>query len=290
MKRVLIASILVLGTSHAQAATYLGAIAGAAGSNLTLEDNSREQWVDVDGNGQINAGDRLEGFLRFDSFNPPAQGANNNLYVTFSQTFGTDFSGTSLGGGFTQYRGTFSSVTLNFLEGAFSQDWSTADLSGGVATAIAALTSEGTSAFKAGLVSADDFFAFQTGALEAGVTDYVQNPALTTSILSSNPLGNFGAGLSVYDININAIFERSITTTFLSGSTIYGAGKKYDLAVINGNFGGINDGVGTVQNMPNGFVDNADVVIHATIPEPGVISLLGLGLVSLGAAKRRMGA
>ncbi len=298
MKRYLIASLLIAGASNVQAASYLSAIIGALGNDLTFEDNSREQWVDVDGSKTINAGDRLEGFLKFDAFNPPATSLNNELYVTFSQTFGNDFAAQAETLNRMSYSGSFSSVTLNFLEkaGGFSTDWITADLSSGVQTAITALEAEGFSAFKAGLVNPEDFFAFQTAKLSLA-KDFVQNPDATSKVPTSEGLGNFGAGLTIYDIQIAATFNRVIQSTFDNNTTAFGVDNNglnylYDLAIVNGNFGGICQNnpscTNTTQNMKGGFVDNADAVINAKfIPEPTIISLLGIGLLGLGASKRK---
>lgn len=295
MKRYLIASLLAAGFTNAQAATYLNTIIAGAGSNITFEDNSREQWFDENQNGRIDAGDKLKGFLKFDNLLPSNQSPNNSLYVTFSQTFGNDFKAVNLAPGLDHYNGTFSAVTLNFLEknGGFTTDWITADLSGGVQTAITALEAEGFSAFKAGLVNADDFFAFQTNVLTPA-TNFVVNPNITKSVSTGISLGTFAAGLTITDINIAATFNRVIDVNFanLSGG-LYGFGKKYDLGIVNGNFGGIcnnpqNGCTNTVQNMKGGFIDNADAVINANfIPEPTIISLLGIGLLGLGASKRK---
>lgn len=290
MNKIVLASILALGATQANA-TYLSAILGTNGADLTLEDNSREQWVDVDGNGQINAGDQLVGFLRFDAYSPPATNTNNDLYVTFSQTFGGDFAFDPIALGFTQYAGTFSAATLNFIDYTGATDYITTDLSGGVVAAIADIEANGSVAFTAGIVEPEDFFAFETEVLEFGVTDFVIDPSLTSTTATSFALGNFGAGLSIITNNLPVDFNRTIGTNFSSflNPLGYGQGNLYDLAVINGNFGGICQNSPTcdqtVQGMTDGFVDNADVVINA-VPEPTSLALLGLTLGMFGFRKK----
>ncbi len=175
MKRLILASILALGATQASA-TYLSAISGANGANLTLEDNSREQWVDVDNSGTFNAGDKLTGFLKIDAFNPPGVSANNELYVLFEQTFGGDFAPIFGPPGFTKYVGSFSDVFLEFIDYSGSTDWTTgaSSLATGVGPGSLAIDgpdgirTKGTVAFTAGLVEPEDFFAFETEFLQAG--------------------------------------------------------------------------------------------------------------------------
>jgi len=294
MKRYIFASILAFTASQADAGPYLDAILGAGLSNLTLEDNSREQFVDIDGDGRISAGDQLIGLLRIDSFNPPSTPSGNSMYVTFSQTFGTDFTSEAIAGG-TRYGGTFSDVTLSFYEkaGGFTQDWTVEDLSSGVGTGIAAIQAEGIKAFDAVLGTPQDYFTFETQVLGGAgqPADFVVDPSATSTIPTSQILGNFSAGLSIINNNLAGVtFDKTIATNFLNNVTgiNYGIGNLYQLAVVNGNFGGIFQGPGTVQNMAEGFVDNADFVLHASVqaPEPNEIALLGLGLGLLGLRRK----
>jgi len=303
MNKLLIASILTIGATQVANADYLSALTGAGGSDIIFEDNSREFWVDENLNGRIDAGDKLEGFLRFDSYDP-GQTTNNELYVVFSQTFGSDFSGVAGVTGGTVYSGTFSEVQLDFIDYTGSTNWvdpntDLSDSAGGIAAALADITSNGTIAFSAGLAEPEDFFGFKTTELFAGVNDFVLDPTLTAEVGISTSLGNFGGGLTVTTNNIDVIFNRSIVSSFEGNGTIPAGSQQndflYDIAIVNGNFGGIcqetdnnGDCIRTVQGLNGGFLDNADAVMNVTrVPEPTSIALLGLGLLGFSFSKRK---
>jgi len=293
-KRLILACMLALGASSQAHATYLSALLGSGDANTTFEDQSREEWVDVDGDGFLGAGDKLQGILRFDSFNPPDTDANNTLYVTFEQTFGDDFSASCNANGCVYY-GTFSEVSLNFYDYTGTTNWGLdGDLSGGLSAAITDVQANGTLAFSAGLVNPEDFFAFQTARLQPGLTDYVLDPSLLSEISTSQTLGSFGAGLSITLNNLPVIFNQVLGVSFSHLGDDFGIGQLYQMAVVNGNFGGIcqeyntaGECIQTIQGLPSGFINNADVVLNTTaVPEPTTLALLGLGLGLIGFRKR----
>ena len=197
------------------------------------------------------------------------------------------------------------------LNKGFSVDLTLADMStstgfGGIDSAITAiLDAEGTVQATFGvssLAGSTDFFAFRTSDLGglSPLPDFVAGGiALTETVVTSLSLGNFGGGLSVID-NFQpnkVIYNRLIPSLFTNSLGTFGLGSLYDLAVVNGNFGGILENPITgalLQNADPGlndisFVDNADVVINAlVVPEPASAcvwaTLIAVGGVS---ARRR---
>jgi len=328
MKRFLLtlcALAVLAGSAQASIVSRLG---NAQPSDLFLEDDSRELLIDVDQSGSLSPGDVLLGYAKIAQTSPPAASANNDIYAVFSQTFDpVTFNAQAAFGG-TRYSGGFlptpnigngyslqellagnnavnpisANALLAFVDVAgpavFSQDLATVSLPGlgNVDGAIASiLDGEGTVQFTAGLSEAADFFQFETVPL-GGVgqpADFVLNPAATQTISTSTQLGNFGAGLSVIDNFIPlATFNQTIISLFPQNNTgiNWGQGNLYDLSVVNGNFGGIFDGVGLQQGGGLSFVNNADVVVNATVvPEPGTLLLWGVmcGLGLIGGLLRR---
>ena len=314
---------VVAFTSACSAGSMLSRLAGAQPGNLTLEDGSREQFVDVSGDGFLGAGDALVGFAQIERTFNPSTSTTNNLYAVFSQTFDSaTFDSATTPFGMTRYWGEFvptasgsgfgisldellpnisaanggfdSNAMIAIIEapGAFSLDLLNADIGGGTngfTDAIGAiqqiLDAEGTLAFTMGLGSDDDFFVFETEFLDAA-TDFVAGGiGLTESITTGSALGNFGAGLSILDNGLApfATFNRVVTANFTQNrrgpfdpddpSVIFGSGSLYDASVVNGNFGGISDGAGgLVNNGGVNFINNADLVVNATVvPEPSSV-------------------
>ena len=323
MKRYALGIVMapLLAAGQVNAAPIYNAIMGTGGAVLLLEDNSRELLVDVDGSGSLSPGDVLVGYIRVDNTSPPSVARDNDIYAVFSQTFDPQtFQSSNVAGG-TRYSGTFiptpdaspyslesllstnavnlggfdDSAMIAFIDetGGFSQDLTTADLPplGNVDGAISSiLDAEGTVRFTVGFSDAADFFAFETVPVGGAgqPADFVANPAATQTIPTSQILGNFGAGMSVLDNYMPVNFLRDQATTFFQNNTNinYGQGSVYDVAVLNGNFGGIFDGSGVVQGGGLSFINNADATIHA-VPEPSSLALLGAGLALFGFGKRR---
>jgi hypothetical protein len=336
MKRFVFAlsAAAVLCLSSNVEASITGLLAGALGSNLTFFDESREVFVDVDGNGFLGTDDALVGYARVDVTSPPATPGGNEIYAVFSQTFGTlDFPGEAVGIG-TRYDGTFIATTapgstldallpanslalggfsgsamIAFIEvaGGFSEDLTSVALGGsGVLSKITGiLDAEGTVAFTAGISDPADFFAFETAILTASTNYITGGVALTDTILTTLSLGNFGAGLSITDnfLGPNVIFNRVLETLFFHNNgagmtfgfdTVAMVNEKYDLTIFNGNFGGIFENPGTVQNGSSAagelsFINNADAAVNATvIPEPASVAIwFGVGVIGFACVRRQ---
>jgi len=306
--------------SSAQAGSFLSRLAAASPSNLSMLDDSREFFFDANLDGFLGAGDALVGYAKVGTTTPPSNPTGNTLYAVFSQTFAT-FDTFVHGNGDRTYSGTFMATpdaslaslenllpVNSLLRGGFSDNAIiaiidrpngspfSADLEvdnlpalGGVGGAITSiLDAEGTVQLTAGVVVADDFFAFQTSRLNAARDFVAGGIAVTATVPTSVSLGRFGAGLSVTNNYlplsiVNRVIESDFAIT-LPLSIDYGIGKTYDVAIVNGNFGGIFENPGLVQGGGLNFINNADLVVNITVlPEPtsiaawGVLALAGIG-------------
>lgn len=321
----LLAALHILSATSVQAASIFARLQAAQPGSLLFEDDSREMLFDIDNNGSVSPGDVLVGYAAIGQTSNPTTGVNNSIYAVFSQTFDPATFGSNTNVQGTRYFGEFAATpsasvasldnllpTLSasiggfapgtmiaFVEvaGGFSENLITTNLPalGGIDGAITdILDAEGTLAFTAGLQDPEDFFVFETTRLTAA-TDFVAGSIdLTEDIPFSSQLGNFGAGLSITGNYLGNMvtFNRVIGTTFEVASTgnIYGFGNLYDVAILNGNFGGINDGAGgLIQGGGLNFVNNADLVVNATVvPEPSsIVAFLAVGALGVVGARRR---
>lgn len=282
MKRFMfLAAALLMCGSQASAGVVMSRLEAAQPGNLTLEDLSREAFIDVNDNGILDAGDALVGYAQIETTISPSNPAGNQIYAVFSQTFdpltftsvaigsNTRYSsefiatpngglGTSLdellptisasingGAGF----GAGAMIAIVEKSGGFSADLGTDDLPalGGVVGAITSiLDAEGTLAFSAGIANATDFFAFESALLSAA-NDFVAGGIdVTENVSTSFNLGTFGAGLSVIDNNMGPLvtFNETLETEYFvnNTSTLYGQGDKFDVAVVSGTYNGISTG------------------------------------------------
>jgi len=94
----------------AQASTINGSLVNGAN---TLQDESREAYVDVDQSGTFNVGDVIFGYIRISDFQPTGQDPNKQVWGVFSQQVLSTSSGTTINFGATNVAG----LTLSSLLG-----------------------------------------------------------------------------------------------------------------------------------------------------------------------------
>ena len=284
-----------------------------------FEDNSREAYFDVNNNNTFDAGDVLVGFLRIEQRSAPSvQDVGNTLYAVFSQQVAS----INASGIVTFAPTTAAGLQLSdFVTGAESNAM-VALYSGNVGSNL--ITTAPTDLSGNGTVTMLDYLkAITAGTLEltAGIaanstdtfkalvsTSLPLSTATIASLVTTSGVANFEALLSILTNNTSFDFANDVCTGgFFGGIGGIAAGTCAQLQIQTGNVLGAsnaspgqfkdgtefagsyqqcNTGGATPNNVPCGFIDNADVNIHP-VPEPGSMILFGLGLAALGMYGRR---
>lgn len=314
--RGLVVAAFLLGSAAVSQATYLDGVL-VAGTNNTLEDTSREAFIDVDGSGTFSVGDVIMGFVAVERITTSSTNTltPNTTYVVFSQQVSTINNTTGV---VTFVAPTVSSLQLSSLlsgegissgaivavvtdSGAFSTVLTNAapgDVNGDtkvdLADYFALLANQGSLEFSAGITQAGDFFDATVVLSTVGAACGGTLPLTTTCIATlgnSLTLANFSAGLSIIDNNTIFTFD----DTVLAGAPTPSPDATLAQVAISG--GNSTGAVGTSPsnfldaqsittlnqcgsdgNTPCGFIDNANLVVHPSVVTPEPASMILLGL------------
>lgn len=278
------------------------------GSNV-FQDQSRENFIDVDGGGTLNKGDVILGFARVDDQNQPPNGPiNNQLYVILSQQFAADPTVVATVGTKTIYSFSFepttaAGLTLSDLlggldpggisEGMFALVQKSTQFSKNLVTEapnaaptmadfLNLLTTEGSLVGVAGIAAgSDDAFNGTTGLLEsaagASENDFVKD----LTVFTTNPqnfqgvdnLADYEAGLSIIYNAFPQIQYNEVVNSSFGTHQLVASGPVNGALNLPNTFGG-------TDYFPFAFSDRVDFEFNATVvPEPS--SIVAWGLLSL---------
>lgn len=278
----------------------------------TLEDQNREAYIDVDGDGLISVGDVFIGFVRLDDFLPQGVSADNQVYGIFSQQI------EAISGQFVQLGPTTAAgLTLSALTGmAIDGDGIAALFDFAADPGVNLIQSPGdtgavdifdlfdfittgsTLRLVAGFREADDFFTVNItnplvapGGANAGI------PTVPASVT----VGLFDAGLSILFNNTNFDFAEAVAslnpwplippviTTHqlaIAAGTLRGAAGDGNEAIFT-NAPGFTQCSSVAGSIPCGFTTDADFFVFPVqeqVPAPASLALIGLGLIGAAAA------
>jgi hypothetical protein len=318
--RCLAIAALVLGSAAVSQATYLDGIL-VSGTNNTLEDTSREAFIDVDSSGTFSTGDVIIGFVAVERITTSSTITTtpNTTYVVFSQqvqsinnTTGlVTFTNTTVDGlrldqlmagegissnaivAVVTDSGAFSTVLTNAAPGDVNLDGNI-DL----ADYFALLANQGSLEFSAGTTQAGDFFeaavVLSTVAGACGGTLPLTTDCIDT-LGNSLTLANFTAGLSIIDNHTQFTFDDVVAAGGPSPSSSFTLAQ---VAISGGNSTGATGtspqnflDASSLTDLPQcddnstnpcGFIDNANLVVHPTAVTPEPASMLLFGFGLVG--------
>jgi hypothetical protein len=282
-----------------------------------VQDESREAYVDVNGDGKFGVGDVIFGFIQINNFSPSGALANNAVYGVFSQQV-TSVAGSSITFGATTVAG----LTLSALTGAPAIAGAVASfydnpLAGGystnlITTALGSATSmkdyinfitgNGTLRLTAGLSRPSDFLV--SGSSFAGVSN-----SAFIGLPSNVTVASTGGGMTVVLNNTSFAYASTVTSSSppgyvplvldttaqlgISAGTVSGSGGATPIPQnwLNASYGGYTFQQCTSTagiNTACGFIDKNDFgVAPVAVPEPGSLILVSGALLGLAGVGRR---
>ena len=316
-----------LGVGAPAQADFLASILTSGTLNTFQDESREAFFDTGAGNtGVLGVGDVLVGFIRIDDkIAPNGVNLNNSVYAIFSQQVVSVASGNVVTFGATTVAGlTMADLGVT---GALATDMvAVYTLTGGFSTNLIT-TSPGDTTGNGTITLADYLKFIETGStleMRAGATDtplctggtsdcFAANvtggvASLTTTLIPTVPssvgLAQFVGGLEtsldpagfvIADVTLAGAFPAPLPLLTLA-----------ELAVLNGSVSGASGAINALQWTngsefgggllpqcgdhpgPCGFVDNTTIGFTPfAVPEPATLALLGIGLMGLGAARRR---